>query len=85
VFNLRYYQNELIAGARKAWESVQSTAIISATATGKTVIFSHLAADWPGRVLVMAHHEELMLGDLQPLLRLLGLPPLPEALERASP
>jgi len=60
VFDLRYYQNELIDGAHKAWESHQSTAIISATGTGKTEMYMSLAVSEPGRVLVLVHRDYLI-------------------------
>jgi superfamily II DNA or RNA helicase len=60
VFDLRYYQNELVAGARKAWETHQSTAIISATGTGKTEMYMSLAVEEPGRVLVLVHRDYLI-------------------------
>jgi len=60
MFDLRYYQSELIDGAHKAWESNQSTAIISATGTGKTEMYMSLAVSEPGRVLVLVHRDYLI-------------------------
>lgn len=37
-----------------------STLVEMATGLGKTVLFAHLAKDWPGRVLVIAHRDELI-------------------------
>ncbi len=67
MFSLRYYQDALIASARREWETVQSTAIISATATGKTEMYLALAVEEPGRVLVLVHRDYLI---SQPVARL---------------
>jgi superfamily II DNA or RNA helicase len=69
MFDLRYYQNELIAGARAAWRTYQSTAIISATATGKTEMYMALAVAEPGRVLVLVHRDYLIGQPVQRLAR----------------
>ncbi len=60
MFDLRYYQEQLIAGARGAWQNHQSTAIISATGTGKTEMYMSLAVSEPGRVLVLVHRDYLI-------------------------
>lgn len=60
MFDLRYYQQQLIAGARAAWESHQSTAIIAATGCGKTEMYMDLAVSEPGRVLVLVHRDYLI-------------------------
>lgn len=60
MFDLRYYQEQLVAGARAAWETHQSTAIISATGTGKTEMYMSLAVSEPGRVLVLVHRDYLI-------------------------
>jgi superfamily II DNA or RNA helicase len=67
MFNLRYYQQQLVDGARAAWERHQSTAIVSATATGKTEMYLSLATEEPGRVLVLSHRDYLI---SQPVARL---------------
>jgi superfamily II DNA or RNA helicase len=38
----------------------QSTLVEMATGLGKTVLFGHIADEWPGRVLVIAHRSELI-------------------------
>jgi len=60
VFDLRYYQKELIAGARRAWESHQSVALISCTGSGKTEMYMSLAVEEPGRVMVLVHRDYLI-------------------------
>jgi superfamily II DNA or RNA helicase len=60
MFDLRYYQTDLVAGARRAWETYQSTALIAATGTGKTEVYMNLAVEEPGRVLVLVHRDYLI-------------------------
>lgn len=67
MFLLRYYQDMLIAGAMKQWETHQSTAIISATASGKTEMYLSLATQTPGRVLVLVHRDYLITQPVQRL------------------
>lgn len=67
MFNLRYYQNEAQQAVYREWDSVQSTAVISATATGKTEIYLSIASSYPGRVLIVAHRDYLL---NQPIARL---------------
>lgn len=67
MFDLRYYQREAVDAVYREWETVQSTAVISATATGKTEIYLSIAATHPGRVLVLAHRDYLL---TQPIGRL---------------
>lgn len=56
------YQTECIDAALKNLAAPGSkTLIVKPTGTGKTVTFSHIANRWPrGRVLVMAHRDELI-------------------------
>lgn len=45
----------LVAGREK------SSLVVMPTGTGKTVLFGHVAGDWPsGRVMIMAHRDELI-------------------------
>jgi superfamily II DNA or RNA helicase len=58
---LRPYQREAIDAVRKAWESGNNrVAAICPTGSGKTVIFSHMVSEEPGRTLVLAHRQELV-------------------------
>lgn len=41
-------------------ETKGSTLLELATGLGKTVVFSFLADEWPGKVLILAHREELV-------------------------
>ncbi len=56
----RWYQEEAIAAVHREFREVRSTGIVLATGLGKTVIFSILATGWPGKVLVLAHRDELV-------------------------
>lgn len=61
MFDLRYYQSEAKAAVYAQWDKVQSTAVIAATATGKTELYLSIATD-PilGRVLIIAHRDYLL-------------------------
>jgi superfamily II DNA or RNA helicase len=55
---LRPYQHECLTRIHEHFVQHDSTLVEMATGTGKTVIFCHLAKDWPsGRVLIVAHRE----------------------------
>lgn len=56
----RYYQTECLEAIRTALEDSRSTLAVLATGLGKTQIFCELAAKWPGRVLILAHRDELV-------------------------
>jgi len=60
MFNLRYYQVMLVAGARRAWEQHQSTAIISCTGSGKTEMYLSIAVEEVGRTMVLVHRDYLI-------------------------
>lgn len=58
---LRGYQEAAIGGTLEKLRVHPSTLIVLPTGMGKTVVFSHLAHRWEsGRVLVMAHLDELI-------------------------
>jgi superfamily II DNA or RNA helicase len=59
---LRPYQAEAIAAAKRAYERGTKSAIITLpTGAGKTVVFAALARDFlPERTLILAHREELL-------------------------
>lgn len=56
----RYYQSEAKAALKESLQTVRSSMVLMATATGKSTVYSDLAMDWPGRVLLLAHREELV-------------------------
>lgn len=60
MFSLRPYQEKCIEAVDMSLARHKSTLVEMATGLGKTVVFSHIADRWPGRVLVIAHREELI-------------------------
>lgn len=60
--DLRDYQTRCVESVEKDLEEVDSVLIVKATGLGKTVTFSHLAKRRAslGRVMVLAHREELI-------------------------
>jgi superfamily II DNA or RNA helicase len=59
-YGLRSYQRDAAAAAVAQLGQERSTLIVMATGLGKTQTFGAIAAEWPGRVLVLAHREELI-------------------------
>lgn len=57
---LRPYQIEAKKAVFAKLAEHKSTLLELATGLGKTIIFSHIANEWPGRVLVIAHRDELI-------------------------
>ena len=57
---LRHYQIECVRRVFKCWLMVRSVLAVLATGAGKTVIFAEVARRVKGRVLVIAHREELV-------------------------
>lgn len=57
---LRPYQHEAVNATLEALQTKQSALVVMATGLGKTVTFAEIARRVPGRVLVLAHREELI-------------------------
>lgn len=57
---LRYYQEDAYALAWPLLRDGLRVLLVLATGLGKTVLFSKLAQEWPGSVLVLAHRDELV-------------------------
>lgn len=58
---MREYQGTCKGNIFTEFKSVRSTLVVMATGLGKTVVMGHVAADWKdGRVLMLAHREELI-------------------------
>jgi superfamily II DNA or RNA helicase len=57
---LRPYQEDAKAAVLRQFCTAKSTLVEMATGLGKTVLFGHIAHEWPGRVLVIAHRDELI-------------------------
>ena len=60
MIQLRDYQIKAIAQTNEALETKASALLVMATGTGKTVVFTHLAAARKKRVLILAHRQELI-------------------------
>ena len=58
--NLRPYQEAALGAITQCLENKFSTLAVLATGLGKTVVLAYLARRWPGRVLVLAHRDELV-------------------------
>jgi len=56
----RWYQREAYEAVLEKLRSVDSTLVVQATGLGKTYLFCMLAKYWKGRVLVLAHRDELI-------------------------
>lgn len=58
---LRAYQTSAVAAVLEAFEESSSALIVQPTGTGKTVVFAHLIDGWSdGRIMVLAHRDELI-------------------------
>jgi len=57
---LRPYQTQAIGHIGAELAANRSTLLVMATGTGKTTVFGEVARNWPGRVLVLAHRDELI-------------------------
>lgn len=74
---LRDYQLDCLDRVREAFTRVPSVLAVLATGLGKTVIFSHAAKDYVdrGRVLILAHREELLAQAGQKVEAIVGIKP----------
>lgn len=58
--NLRDYQHNAVEAALAELATKRSALCVLPTGTGKTIILAHIIKRWSGRVLVVAHREELI-------------------------
>jgi len=72
--NLRPYQQEAVDNTVEAFRSNQAVLLVLATGLGKTVIASHIAERFipHGRVMLLAHREELITQGSKILKRVTG-------------
>ncbi|MBN1123359.1 MAG: DEAD/DEAH box helicase [Sedimentisphaerales bacterium] len=72
---LRPYQEEAVKNTIDAFQQHDAVLAVMATGLGKTVFFSHIAKDFMsrGRVMVLAHREELISQAKDKLLRVTGI------------
>jgi superfamily II DNA or RNA helicase len=83
---LRDYQQQAVDGVFDCLKSHNSTLVVLPTGTGKTVVFSHIIDQWKsGRVMVLAHREELIRQAADKIERVTGeRPEIEMASERAD-
>lgn len=81
---LRPYQSEAIASTFKAWETASSVLGVASTGLGKTIVFASIIAQYPGRVMVVAHREELIFQAANKINQVTGLEPDIEMAELMS-
>lgn len=74
LIQLRDYQQEAIDSCLKDLETHRSSLIVLATGLGKTILFCKLVEHWTGRVLVLAHLEELLQNARDDLMAIVGEP-----------
>ena len=73
---LRPYQQEAVSAVFHEWESVNSTLVVAATGTGKTILFSTIAkrlVDENKKVLILAHRGDLLEQAQDKLYKSVGL------------
>lgn len=73
----RPYQESAITAVLSKLETDRSTLYVMATGTGKTVTFGHIAKHFlnRGRVLILAHRQELIYQAQRTMRRILGFEP----------
>lgn len=83
---LRPYQVEAKNAILKEWEDRQKTLLVLPTGCGKTVVFADIAKDRTkiGRVLILAHREELLSQASDKIKKLCGLECSVEKAEQTS-
>lgn len=69
----RDYQSAAISAAIADLKFNQSTVVVCPTGTGKTVIFGEVIKYWPGRVIVLAHREELIFQAAAKIYEITGI------------
>lgn len=73
---LRPYQTQAVEASLAALQQHKSALVVQPTGTGKTVLFSHVAQRWSrGRVMVLAHREELIRQAAEKLHAITGIDP----------
>jgi len=76
LFTLRPYQTECINAVREGWKEYNRLLIVMATGGGKTVCFSMIAQEEVargGRVLILAHTDELLEQAIDKLRKSTGI------------
>lgn len=76
VVTLRPYQDDCIQAIDEGWKDFSRLLAVLATGGGKTVIFSHVAkveVDKGGKVLIIAHTDELLEQAIDKIFRSTGI------------
>ena len=76
IMRLRDYQQDCLAAVRKAWDQFSRQLCVLAGGCGKTVLFSNVAQEEiqaGGRVLILAHTDELIEQAMDKLTKATGL------------
>jgi superfamily II DNA or RNA helicase len=71
-FELRGYQREAVASVRKSWTEFDRSLGVAPTGSGKTIVFADIAEKrlaLGGRVLILAHRDELIEQAIDKLYR----------------
>ncbi len=74
LIELRDYQQEATDSCLEDLKTCRSSLIVLATGLGKTILFCKLVEQWEGRVLVLAHLEELLQNAKDDLMSICGEP-----------
>ncbi len=74
LIQLRDYQEAAAEACLNDLGTFRSSLIVLATGLGKTILFCKLVEQWPGRVLVLAHLEELLQNARDDLMSITGEP-----------
>lgn len=86
---LRDYQRECVASVERGWKEAQRQLVVLAGGCGKTIVAAHLAKSEVangGRVLFLAHTDELLEQAIDKFTRAVGIVPDKEKADRhASP
>jgi superfamily II DNA or RNA helicase len=79
---LREYQQSAVNGIEECWQSNSSTLAVMPTGCGKTVVFAEIIRRRPvGRVMVIAHREELIFQAVHKIHAVTGVHPTIEMAE----
>lgn len=78
---LRPYQETCVSQVLEKWNQFHRLLAVLPTGAGKTIIFSSIAAKVTGKVLVLAHREELLQQAIDKMVRSTGIK---ASLERAD-
>lgn len=72
---LRPYQEEAVKAIVAGWDQWQRELLVLPTGCGKTVVFNTVAHDRPGKVLILAHREELIEQSRDKYKKMFGILP----------